>query len=283
MLDRKWLRLIIALAICVWINKICAQEPNHLPYSDVVKLSPQMRSEPLTATIYSVNSGKLALYLNNIIIFDNEDQFEALPYIVAFDRDKSMANVGDIAYTMGLDAAKDISSYTTLLLGAKLIHPDTGENIGVEAFVTGNAIIQQPGNPQTILITKVIKAIDLNTRLIPSVGVDLPSIIDVKYPDKMLHGYVLSVQSDEIGGGVCSTVVISLGERDGVKQGHVLDIMDSVRERKDQYTDDIVSLPISKIGEVLVYKTAKKTSLGIITYSNRMIIPLDKLAVPQRF
>lgn len=271
------------MIICIWASNACTEEPRYLPYSEVVKLSPQMRSEPLTAKLYSINAGKLAMYLNNILIFDSKDDFEELPYIVAFDRDESMGNVGDIAYTAGLNTNKGISSYSTVLMGEQLTHPDTGEDIGVEAFVTGNAIIQQDGNPQTVLLTKVAKAIDLNTRLTPSVGIDMPAVIDVKYPDKMISGYILSVQADEVGGGGYSTAVISLGQRDGIKQGYVFDIKEGERARTDQYTDKEINLPASKIGELLVYKVDRKTSLAIITYSDRMITPLDMVYVPQGF
>ncbi len=261
------------------IAQMCSADQYHyLPDTQVVDLKPQMRPEPFSSTLYTLPSDDVSVYLRNILLFDSKDEYERLPYVVGFDRDNSIGAEGEIAYTKGLKTNDDISSYSLLAIGEVLTHPDTGREIGIEAYVIGSAELVNGGFPQTILINETTSTIDLGTKIIPSVGIDLPSVLDVRYPDQAMKGYVLSIEQDGMGGGGYSVAVVSLGKKHGIKQGQVLNLIEGVREVNDPESFAEIELPEGKFGEIMIYKVADKISLGIVTTSNRMVVAKDKVA-----
>ncbi len=53
-----------------------------LAHADEVEviLKPEMRAEPLTSTVREIRTSRIHQYLENMVMFDTERQFEALPY-----------------------------------------------------------------------------------------------------------------------------------------------------------------------------------------------------------
>lgn len=278
---KKVLQLILCCALTI-LGIAEAEQFQYLPDTRVVDLKPQMQASPLTATLYSVSTENLLTYLRNFIMFDSKEQFDALPYVLAFDEDDHIAGPGDIAYTIGLDARNDVSSYSFLIPGKQFFNPDTGAAIGFQALVSGTAEVIQFGDPQKITIISSLTTIEPGTKLIPSVGIDLPAVIDARYPDKAMSGYVLAVALNQAGGGAFSVVMLSLTAKDGLKQGHVLDLIDGTREVLNVNTLNNVALPPDKFGEVMVYKVGDRISLGIVTFSSRIVSPNDVVRVVPR-
>lgn len=278
---KKSLRLIFG-CIIIGIGTVQAGQFQYLPDTQVVDLKPQMQAAPLTATLYSVSTEKLLIYLRNFIMFDSKEAFDALPYVLAFDQENHVAGPGDLAYTRGLNARSDVSSYSFLAPGKQFYNPETGALIGFQALIAGTAEVQQFGDPQVITITSSLTAIEPGTKLIPSVGIDLPAVIDARYPDKAMSGYILSVALNQAGGGDFSVVMLSLTAKDGLKQGHVLDLIDRNREVLDINTRNNVTLPPDKFGEVLIYKVDDHISLGVVTFCSRIVVPNDVVRVLPR-
>jgi hypothetical protein len=256
-----------------------AEQFQYLPDTQEVDLKPQMQPSPLTATLYSVSTENLITYLRNFVMFDSKEQFDELPYVVGFDQDKRIAGPGDVAYTRGLSAKGDISSYSFLIPGKTFTNPGTDKVIGFQALVSGTAELTQFGDPQTIMIESALTTIEAGTKLIPSVGIDLPAVIDARYPDKSMCGYVLAVSLNQAGGGELSVVMLSLTKKDGLKQGHVLDLVDGQRKVRDVNTLKTVYLPPDKFGEVLIYKVDDRISLGVVTYATHIVSPNDVVRV----
>lgn len=272
----------VVLALCLFIKApACpAEDFQYLPELETVTLKPTMRPEPYSVTLYSIHSDTISKEIENVLLFDSIDQYQALPYVASFEEKRQIAHEGQIAFTKGLSIKDDYSEYTLLKPGVELKHPTTGETLGMQAFVNGSVVVQKFGDPQTVLIKKAFSAIELRARLIPLVGIDLPSILDIKYPPTELKGYILSMGQDYAVGGEYTPVVVSLGVKDGLKQGHVLDILEKQVEVTDPNTRAKIKIPVEKIGEVIIYKVGEKISLGIITYSNRSIAVNDILSVP---
>lgn len=265
----------------LWGGGALAQEEDfqYLPEVETVYLKPQVRAEPYTATIYTVIADDLLKIVNNILLYDSVDQYEALPYVVAFEEHRNIEHEGKIAYTRGIQKKNDYVEYTLLRPGRTLKDPYTGDFLGLQAFVNGYVEVQKFGDPQTVLIKDTRTAVEINSRLIPLVGIDLPAIIDVKYPSRPMTGYILSIENDLSVGGAYMPVVISLGSKDCLRVGHVLDLVEKRYEVTDPNQRSKIQVPVTKIGEVMVFKVGKKISLGVITYSDRHINPKDIVTV----
>jgi hypothetical protein len=270
--------MLVALAL-VACTADAAEQFEYLPDEQEVVWKPQMVPAAIDSALYTINSDDLKTLLDDILLFDDIEQFEALPYIVGFDKDANIGSAGDLAYVMGLDPNSQITSFSLLNTGKIFQEPEAEEVVGLEVNVIGSAQLVSSGTPQVIKINETSTVLEAGIRLIPKVGLDLPAVINAQYPARAMQGYVLALGKDFFGGGDYSLVVINLGTRDGVTQGSVLDLREGLRELTDTFNDEVLSIPTVKFGEVLIYKAAEKISLGIITSSSRMVVNNDVVAV----
>ncbi len=271
-----WLVIVLLASLAMPCH---AKRFEYLPDLEIVDLKPQMREESYSSTRYTLDTNKIASMLDNILVFDTTDDFEDLPYVVAFENDSTMGGTGDVAYVVGIDPKSVEVSYSLLSPGKVYKHPATGDMIGLQAYVVGKVELRKGGHPQTVEIISSSVPVERGMRLTPIVGVDLPSVFDAKYPTRNVLGYVLSIQKDSLGGGANSIVAVNLGRKDGLFQGSILDLREHKREVVNLIADDKISLPKVKFGEVLIYKVADKFSLGIVTYANRMLQVNDRVVV----
>lgn len=265
-------RILISILVLIFASTVYAQES-----APEIKLKPQMRAEPLSNAIETIDTEELASYFENIAIFDKEKDFEELPYIVGFDNDANMGATGDIAYSRGLDSP-NIAAFTMLAPGEIYKDPDTKEVLGYFAEVIGNTEVQRWGSVQTHTIVNSLTPIDIGTKLVPRIGLDLPSVLEVHEPQTPMSGRVLDVDNDEVGVGHFSVAIISIGERDGARPGDLLYVLEAPTYVRDPNTHKDVLLPSEAFGKLLIYKTYEKVSLAIVVEANKPVKKLDKVA-----
>lgn len=246
--------------------------------NDEVVWSPQMRAEPKSQSLYSIKTAEVIHYLKNIVLFDKQEDYEKLPYIVGFDNYKNIAGSDeDIAYVMGFKSAEDIEIYTLINNGKYFHDPVTKKVIGYKTSIVGAAEIVEIGAPTTVLITSINRDIDPGTRLIPKVNLDLPEVIGASIPAKNMTGYIIEVENKNVGAGKNSAVVVNLGQADGVVIGNIFDLLEGPRQLDDIYSNNKISLPNKKFGQILVYKVMDKISLGIVVKTSRAVVVNDKI------
>lgn len=255
-----------------------ADESKTLPQvPTTTKLSPQMRSTPLTSTKYTIQTAALSPYLDNSVIFDSIDAYEAQPYIVGFPDKHNLGGSGDLAYATGITQGENVSAYTILRQGSNYTNPDTKEFLGIQAITIGTAEVQSYGQPQILKITSANEHIEISSRLMQRTGLDLPAEIDAKPAKPGLNGVVLSVSSSRSGVGRYASIVVSLGDRDGLQLGDLLDLMEQPVKIPNEGSADHNVLP-TKFGEVLIYKVMQKVSIGVIMQTTRGVAPGDSVA-----
>lgn len=253
-----------------------------LAYADEVEviLKPEMRAEPLTSTVREIRTNRIHQYLENMVVFDTERQFEALPYVLGFANSVTLGSSGDTAYATGIRKGDNLSSYTFLKPLQLLIDPKNGENLGLLTLAVGTAEMNQYAKPQSLKLINSIEYIAAGFRLVPREGLYVPAIVDARRPDESVYGYVLYVQTTSTGVGNSSIIVVSLGTRDGIEQGHLLDLMDSSKNIVDLYTNNNVKIQPTKFGEIIIYKAMEKVSLGYITSATRPVLVNDLAVAP---
>lgn len=235
--------------------------------NSTVKLSPSMRAQPLSSSKYTFQTATFLPYLVNMVIFDSEAAFEAQPYILSFVETRQYGVAGDIAYVTGITSEDNISSYSLLKKGTSLKNPLTKEYLGMQANVIGTSDVLSFDNPQTIRITKSNEEVELAVRLIQRTGLDLPAEIEASVPIKDMKGFVVFVATPTIGVGQRSTVVVSLGSREGLKVGDLLDLMEPPKDLHNTENVKKGTVAPLKFGEILIYKVMYKVSMGIILTS----------------
>lgn len=245
-----------------------------------VSLKPQMRSEPLDGAKYVLQTADMIQYLDNIIVFDSIDAYEAQPRILGFASDSTFGSAGDIAYATGILAGENISAYTLLKVGQDYKNPATGEFLGVQALITGEADVQNYDVPQTLKITRAKEHIEIGARLIQRTGLDLPATIEAKPARKGIEGYIISVKNPKTGVGKYSTLAVGLGSRNGLQVGDLLELKERPKELKDTKLGKKYTTKTTSFGEVLIYKVMEKVSLGIILSTEHPVVVKDIVFSP---
>lgn len=253
----------------------------------IVKLSPSLRVEELSNNKYNINIANLLPHLKNVVMFNSQEQFNKLPFIVSYIDDHIMGGAGSIFLAQGLQKPKPNNAIYTIIRQKKSYeHPDSGEKLGIEFNIVGTAkVIQKGKNLTKMEVISSSELVEKGDRLVSRIDLDLPEYLQGSIPKQKLNGYILGVENGLWEMGKYSCVIISLGERDGLKQGNLLNAlrMDyrkdlvpeknyKIRRRHKRATGEFMT---TKYGEVVIYKVFEKVSLGIIVDARLPITVYD--------
>ena len=103
-------------------------------------------------------------------------------------------------------------------------------------------------------------------------------------PPTDTHGYVISLFDAISQVGTLQVITLSLGERNGIEKGHVLDINQAGRivadpfEKPGSLVD--VELPEENSGRALVFRTFDKVSYALVMETIRSIRVGDSATSP---
>ena len=187
--------------------------------SNVVKLDPRIRVEPLEAAVPSIPGSAIGPFLSQPLIVE-AGGLDGAPTILATEESRVIVAQGDLAYADRI-GSNDGVNWQVFRPGAILRDPDTAEILGHEAKYLGDARVRRFGNPTTLEITKARQEINRGDRLAPAREVSFPSYIP-RAPDKPIKGSIMSVDGGVSELGQYQIITINRGGRDGVEVGHVL-------------------------------------------------------------
>lgn len=240
-----------------------------------IKLSPQMRSEGNTNSKYALNLESIAPHLKNSLFYQEKSEYINLPTVVKHVDGNLLAAAGNQFFAKGL-AQYPNNIYTILRQKNTYLHPESKENLGTEFMVIGLAKVSERGKDLTRMeILKSSCQIEKGDKLTPRVDLDLPAVLSEKIPDSSVQGYVLAVEEGLWDMGKYNNAIISLGERDGIQQGHILNVYRMnhrkdllptkayKRKRSDKKSEQ-TEFSATKYGELIVYKVFAKVSLCLV-------------------
>lgn len=268
----------------------------------LVKLKPRMRVE--VPGMRSVSLRTLRPDLEESVIFPHKQQFLFSPFVSAEDHHYQFAGNCNLIFVRGL--RMEGTRYKIFRPGLCYVHPCTGEFLGFEAVNVGQARMQVYGDPAQLQVLVASESIEAKHRVFPACISGLPDVLIPKPAEVCNPGFLLSVRDEYVGGiGPRQAVMISLGERDGLSVGDVLNIHRNDRipakgktlEKtqccgwdnccKIMCTQDHVGedpcpvpLPSQNIGCVIIYQTSEKLSLGIVLEAKSEIKLLDVVRRP---
>ena len=269
-------RKILVTAMLFGSPLVCSDVPT-------VKLTPKIRTEVMKNT-ENLLTPELKLHLTSSLILDNKKQFEEAPHIFAESEGQEEGGTGTVIFVRGLKQSEEgvHSIYGT---GKAYKHPVTNENLGYEIIPVGDATVIKTGETAELLVTKALVPIEVGMRIFPAYALTLPTKIRFIPAEKNIgEGYILAGHQAMDGIGKNYTVVLSVGQRDGVVEGNYLDIYQSGKIVADpnnkSWRRKTIQLPDKRIGKLLVYQVYEKLSLAIVTESTEVIYVLDKVKAP---
>ena len=230
---------------------------------DTVKLSPQIRSEPLSSVIPAIPLEHIQSFLvNNRVL--TEEEIEASPYILAGDEQHIVMGLDDYMYARG-DWTETHPAYGVYRKGTAYIDPETKEVLGIAALDLGMARFERVDEDiARFKITSSKEDIRPGDRLIPTEERKVDSVFHPKSPDMEVKGEILHVFSGVRNVSQYDVVVINRGDREGIKIGDVLAVMGKGEIVRDKITKEMVKLPDERRGIMMIFRTFEKVSYGLV-------------------
>ncbi len=248
-----------------------------------VKLSPGAREIETDVAVPTIPLSAIMPFLTKPQVLA-EEIFNQAPYIVASSEERLISGAGDKVYARSVEQAKG-DDYSIFRGGKSYLDPQTGELLGYEAIYSGDARVEQHGDPAEVVLTNTNREVLVGDRLLAfeedSYNVNfLPHALD-----NGVEGQIISVFDGVSQIGQYQIVVLNRGAREGIEAGHVLSVYrtgvvvnDSVMPEELRNDDNsVVTLPDEHEGEVMVFKVFEKVSYAIVMKATRAIHVLDKV------
>ncbi len=254
--------------------------PPAVPGGRTVKLEPRVHIEPLGAAIPTIPPNVIGPFLTQPLVVD-EGELEQAGYITVGLDNRIVLGGHSEFYARWLRAGDERSEYYQIFRPGKAFRdPDSGELLGYEAIYLGEARLLESGDPSKLVVTRVKQEILPADRLLVSPRtVSLPYYYP-KAPERAVRGRILSAHNAVSEIGPYAIVAISVGERDGIEEGHVLRILRHAGEHLDPVKRELYPLPDEESGLLMVFRTFRKMSYAVVMHATRPVHVLDVVATP---
>lgn len=251
-----------------------------------VKLTPELRSEPLDTAIPPIPRGQIDPFLreNKVLV---PSQLDTLAYVIAGDAGRIISALGDRIFVRGSLEPED-KAFNILRQGDVIADPVTGEVLGVIASDIGSASrlsmdSQAAGNAdvEELEVTRMAEEVRIGDRLLPLEEGVLEAYFQPKAPSVAVEGaYMIGVASGVTQIGQMNIVTVNRGDREGLEVGDVLAIYQTGQVVEDPVTREMVALPDVRAGVLMIFAVYEKASFGLVLTASRPLAVGDKLKNP---
>ncbi len=241
------------------------------------KLRPRIHTDKLPPAS-NITLESIRPFLKDSLIMQSDDIFATAPSIISLQEERATVGKGDVIYACGITNLVE-PIYTIYRRNHFYIHPITKECLGYEADVVGTAAIKIIDKISELQILTASEGVTKCNKLLPNYI--RPPFADFTVRDAVTPnvGYILEVKEAQDYLGRNNVVVISLGMRDGLQEGDVLEIHQT-SSGWSFCSSCPVMLNDKTIGKALVYRIFDKLSLALVTESNQGVQVLDKVRSP---
>lgn len=248
----------------------------------VTKLSPKVRSSDIDAESYGIAIPAIQQFIIRPRVV-SEETLDSAPYILSSIEERLAFGAGDRVYARGFNGEAQ-GQYTVFRKGEALYDPKSDELLGFEAIIVGDGEVIRTGDPATFDLTQTKREALRGDRLLPVNFGEVDTEFVPHAPPEGTHGHIISLYDAITQVGSFQVITVSLGQRNGIEKGHVLDINQAGRivadpfEKPGSLVD--VELPEESAGRALVFRTFEKVSYALIMETSRPIQEGDSATSP---
>jgi len=123
---------------------------------DLERLSPQIRELPLEAAIPTIPIDAIRDFLRGPRLV-TADELKTAPYLLSFVDAHLIGGEGALIYVRRLPPVEPWT-YAVVRSGQAYKDPDDGSILGYEALPIGEAVVREPGDPATALLSQTYRA-----------------------------------------------------------------------------------------------------------------------------
>lgn len=245
--------------------------------SGVIRLSPQIRSEPIDTPIPAIPLDAIRSFLSDTRIVTQEE-IEGAPYVLEGEDGRIVTGAGDRVYARGEAPARSLGIFRQ---NNRYVDPETNEFLGLEArAIGGGDVIAENGDVLTMRLTRSREEVRIGDRLLASEDRRITTSFVPNAPADEIEGVMIAVEGGVTQIGQYNVVVINRGAREGLEVGNVLAVFKTGNTVRDPYTREMVQLPSERAGLLMVFQTYEKLSYGLILTATRALSIGDTVANP---
>ncbi len=245
-----------------------------------IKLSPRIRSTPITDAIPTIPLGAINAFLLNNRIMETSEQFDAAPYVIAGNGERVLSGAGDRIYARGSFNPEHVS-YGIFRKGKTYFDPDTDEPLGINADDIGSGeIVASEGDVATVQMQRSTQEVRLGDRLFANEERAINSNFVPGEPLQPINGMIIDVPRGVTQIGEFDVVTLDRGRRDGLSEGNVLAIYKAGETVRDRVTGEQVKIPDERSGLLMVFRTYDRLSYAMVLHATRSLAVKDKVRNP---
>ena len=245
-----------------------------------IKLSPQVRSTPVTEAIPGIALKSINSFLLSNRTLDRTDDFDKAPYIVAGDAERVLSGAGDRVFARGhFDPAQPV--YGIFRQGKVYTDPQSKEVLGVNADdIGGGEVVAIEGDVATLELQRTTQEVRLGDRLFSGEERSINSTFTPSAPSREISGLIIDVPRGVTQIGELDVVTLNKGQRDGLVEGNLLAVMKTGETVRDRITGQPLKIPDERAGLLMVFRTYDKLSYGLVLSASRSLSVMDKVRNP---
>lgn len=245
---------------------------------NVVKLSPQVRTLPHREAIAPIPLDVVRAFLREHRVVDNAEALQELAYVVAGDDRRLISGAGDRLYVRGevprhgqVGIYRQSEAYQSLdgtPLGLELI------NVGIARYLSSEGDIVQ------LEVLNSHQEVRINDIILPLEARELNSEFMPRAPLNAVEGHIIAVPGGVRFIGRFQIVTLDIGALDGLQAGHVLRVNQQGELINDPRTQELVQLPGTEAGTVMVFKPYDHISYALVMQASRVLEVGDQVESP---
>ena len=169
--------------------------------------------------------------------------------------------------------------YHVMRFGERFIDPDSGEYLGRSVMRIGTANLISGDEISILELVYSREEIEAGDRLVPvKEYAGLPYFFP-RIPEAKLQGHIVGIATGVREAGLFSVVTVSVGTKDGVQPGDVLQVTRPVTA-SDSVAVRPVELPGHSSAYVMIFKVFHKASFALIIRARRPVNLYDHISSP---
>ena len=278
-----------------------------LESAGTTRLSPQVRTEPLTGAIRAIPYDVLMDFVGRPQLLDR-DQVRDAPHVVGMRNRHIVGATENELYARDLGNPPAGTRYTVVHVGEELRDPDDGDRLGYighyaatgEVIQTSGAVV--PGSDSIFKMRREEELTHLRVvesgreilqgdRVFPA-NVDVGDDIVLSAPaNEKVLGQIVAIVDGVHAAGRYQVVAINRGKRNGLAPGNALSVFyrgENVRDRTSHgpswsfsFTSaGNVQLPDERSATIMLFRVFDRMSYGLVMESSQVIRRGDFVAHP---
>jgi hypothetical protein len=243
----------------------------------VEKMSPWLRVVGQNRAVPSIAPHVIQPFLVSAEIQQTEELADS-GYVVAGTEGETTLGQFTRFYARDLPYSS-AGDYHVMRFGERFIDPDSGEYLGRSVIRIGTANLISGDEISILELVYSREEIEAGDRLVPvKEYAGLPYFFP-RIPEAKLQGHIVGIATGVREAGLFSVVTVSVGTKDGVQPGDVLQVTRPVTA-SDSVAVRSVELPGHSSAYVMIFKVFHKASFALIIRARRPVNLYDHISSP---